>query len=140
MSEVATRRWKGPELRADGRYHIMITRDEVRQLSRDLPMRFEGPGEEMGADERLSAATAQLDALAARIADQVTDGCGLAIGHVADFRTSIDPRATASRPEPKNDRRASNGECTIGSSARLNDVFSTISGCPRSARRSSRQR
>jgi hypothetical protein len=79
LIEADTRRWKGPSLRAEGRYHVTMTRDEVRQLARDLPMQFEEPFEETGADRLRSAATAQLGALAARIADQVTDGCGLAI-------------------------------------------------------------
>jgi hypothetical protein len=90
MNEVDTRRWNGPSLRADGGYLVMMTRDEVRQLARDLPLQFEESCVEVGADGLRSAATAQLDALAARIAGQVTDGCGLAIVTGADLADLTD--------------------------------------------------
>lgn len=79
MSGAKTRRWTGASLRADGSYLVTVTRDEVDELAKQLPLQFEAPRHNAGADEHRPEATALLSALAARIDRRVTDGCGLAI-------------------------------------------------------------
>jgi alpha-ketoglutarate-dependent taurine dioxygenase len=79
MSGANTRRWTGASLRAEGGYLVNVPPDQVDGLAKELPMQFEAPRDEAGADMHRPLATKLLAPLAEQINNRVTQGCGLAI-------------------------------------------------------------